>query len=218
MTSPAVKSLTDFYATGDDSLLRLWERGQPRGDSTTPSVSSPDYQRWMREHLRALLGPEGTLISAGCGNAFIEAGLAREGVRVTCVDALPEAIEVAADKGLDAVLGDVRTWTPEEPVAVVYADGLLGHLHDGGDGVRAALVHFRSWLRPGGTIVVSNDMPPGREATMSAPGVHGFTWLSDALLCDALETAGFSDIESQQFIYARPITGDRTRAIVWGRA
>lgn len=212
--------LRSFYLTGreEQSLFHEWEHGTPRGDSTTPSICSPTYRWWILEHLRNALNRDRKhlLLSLGSGNAFVERVLCREGYPVLAVDALEEAVELARHAGVPAISHNLYEWQAEHDYwDVVYADGLLGHLHDGHDGAQAALRLFRSWLKaPGGTVVISNDSPKTDAAVQQSANVPGFYWLSDRWIAAELKRAGFTRISTASIAYRRPLSGLRTRAII----
>ncbi|HEY7484264.1 MAG TPA: methyltransferase domain-containing protein [Streptosporangiaceae bacterium] len=179
----------------------------------------------MRDLLRKFLDDSGTdapgLISVGCGNAAVEAGLVQEGYPLVAVDAMEEAVELARKKGVDTVCADFFEWAPpaDGDWRVVYADGFLGHVFDLAEGIRPALERIRSWLPPGnGTLVISNDDPRTDSDTQTHTEVPQFTWLSAPYMKAQAEAAGFKDIWSTWFTYERPISGPRERVIVTARS
>ncbi len=212
--------LRSFYLTGSEepSLFDEWEQGIARGDSTTPSICSPTYRWWILEHLRNALNRDrkNLLLSLGSGNAFIERVLGREGYPVLAVDALDHAVELARQAGVPAICQNLYTWeTQPDYWDVIYADGLLGHLHDGHDGAQTALRLLHGWLRaPGGTVVISNDAPKTDAPVQQSANVPGFYWLSDKWIAAELKRAGFTRISTASIDYRRPLSGLRTRAII----
>ena len=211
--------LRSFYLTGNEeqSIFDEWEHGIARGDSTTPSVSSPTYRWWILEHLRNALNRDRKhlLLSVGSGNAFVERVLCREGYPVLAVDALDHAVQLARQAGVPAINRNLYTWKTELGYwDVLYADGLLGHLHDGQDGAHVALSLFYSWVKPGGTVVISNDSPKTDAPVQQSTNVPGFYWLSDHWIADELKRAGFSRVSTASITYRRPVSGLRTRAII----
>jgi SAM-dependent methyltransferase len=212
--------LRSFYLTGSEemSIFEEWEHGIARGDSTTPSICSPTYRWWILEHLRNALDRDrkNLLLSLGSGNAFVERVLGREGYPVLAVDALDEAVELARQAGVPAICQNLYTWGAQpEYWDVVYADGLLGHLHDGDDGAHKALSLFHSWLKPqGGTVVISNDAPKTQEPVQQSANVPGFYWLSERWIAGELKRAGFKRVSTATIVYRRPLSGPRTRAII----
>lgn len=212
--------LRSFYLTGSEemSIFEEWEHGIARGDSTTPSICSPTYRWWILEHLRNALDRDrkNLLLSLGSGNAFVERVLGREGYPVLAVDALEEAVELARRAGVPAVCRNLYEWDAQpEYWDVVYADGLLGHLHDGHDGAHRALSLFHSWLKPsGGTVVISNDAPKTDEPVQQSANVPGFYWLSEGWIAGELKRAGFRRVSTASIVYRRPLTGPRSRAII----
>lgn len=212
--------LRSFYLTGSEepSLFDEWEQGIARGDSTTPSICSPTYRWWILEHLRNALNRDrkNLLLSLGSGNAFIERVLGREGYPVLAVDALDHAVELARQAGVPAICQNLYTWEAQPDYwDVIYADGLLGHLHDGHDGAQTALRLLHGWLRaPSGTVVISNDAPKTDEPVQPSANVPGFYWLSDKWIAAELKRAGFTRISTASIDYRRPLSGLRTRAII----
>jgi hypothetical protein len=221
-----IRALRAYYLQdndGEPSIFHIWERGSGRGDVTTPATSSSAYRRWVGDLLRGFLAetPDPGLLSLGCGNAIIEAGIAADSIRVLGVDALEHAVELAAAKGVDAVRADVLSWTPPPgPWTVVYADGILGHLYDrdSGAGVRKILKRFQSWVTEGGTLVISNDPPRIDAELQENPNVPGYFWFSRRYLHRHVEECGFRDVTSTLFTYEKPLTGPRDRVIVTARA
>ncbi len=220
-----IESLRAIYRTktnGEPSRFHIWEKGDAAGDSVTPATYSGAYRIWMRDLLRKFLDDSGSeapgLISVGCGNASVEAGLVTMGYPVIGVDAMEEAVQFARSKGVDAVCTDFFTWTPPpgHDWRVVYADGLLGHVFDPVDGLRPAFEQMRTWLPEGsGILVISNDDTRTDSAPTEAHSeVPGFTWLSGPYLKAQAEAAGFKDIWSTWFTYVRPVSGPCERVIV----
>lgn len=217
---PDVGQLQDFYGPakdGERNLFEVWETGGARGDSVTPSVFSPAYRAWMRDKLLAAFTEHEPrrLLSLGSGNAAVERELARSGVEILAVDALQEAVDLARDKGLDAIRADVTSWTPVARWPVIYCDGLLGHLYDPDTGLAPVLARFRSWMAAtGGSLIVSNDSPKDDSALQAAAGVPGFHWLSGGYLRREALAAGFTEVAVETFRYERPLSGERLRAVV----
>jgi 2-polyprenyl-3-methyl-5-hydroxy-6-metoxy-1,4-benzoquinol methylase len=211
--------LRSFYLTGSEepSIFEEWEHGTARGDSTTPSICSPTYRWWILEHLRNALDRDrkNLLLSLGAGNAFVERVLGREGYPVLAVDALDQAVELARRAGVPAICQNLYTWDAEpEYWDVVYADGLLGHLHDGHDGAHTALCLLHSWLKPSGAVVISNDSPNTDDAVQESANVPGFYWLSDRWIAQELRRAGFTRVSTASIDYRRPLSGLRTRVVI----
>lgn len=220
-----VQAVRDFYLrdNGDQpSIYHIWESGGGRGDITTPAQSSPAYQEWMGNLLRGFLAlsPDPGLLSLGCGNAMIEAGIVSDGFRVLGVDALEHAVELAAAKGVNAVRADVLSWTPPPgPWTVLYADGILGHLYDSAHGVRNVLKRFHSWMAKDTVLVISNDPPRTDDELQENPNMPpGYFWFSQPYLQRQVEECGFRDVTSVIFTYDKPLSGPRDRVVVTARA
>lgn len=221
------QDLISFYLdknTEKESLFHVWEDGGARGDSVTPATYSAEYRAWMVDELVAELDRNGGgLVSLGCGNAAVEAEVVRRGYRVRAIDAMAEAVTLARQKGVDAERADIYQWTPEETWSVAYIDGVLGHLHDPATGLVPVLSRIRSWLAPRphsasglATLVASNDAPKDGSEVQKAPGVDGFHWLSAAFIRDQAIAAGFDRVETAEFRYRRPLSGERVRSVVTG--
>jgi len=218
-----VKAVRDYYLhdnDGEPSIYHIWERGAGRGDVTTPATSSVPYRQYMVGLLRELLIGERDpgLLSVGCGNGMIEAELASAGFRVLGMDAMPDAVELARAKGLNAVCADVLSWTPPAgPWNVIYADGSLGHLYDPATGLGPVLARLQSWLPEHGVLVLSNDPPRTDAELQENPGVAKYYWFSQTYLHQAVEAAGFTGVTSTAFTYQKPVSGSRDRIVVTGR-
>jgi trans-aconitate methyltransferase len=221
--SDQIQSYRDFYLNdnaGEQSIYRIWEDGSGRGNVTTPAQSSPEYREWMTNHLLELLAESSDpgLLSLGCGNGKIESGIAAGGTRVLGVDALDDAVELARERGIEAVCADVLSWTPPPgPWHVIYLDGILGHLYDRDTGeVSHALKRFRSWLPEGGVMVVSND-PPWDDSEVQVHRDLPYFFLSQRYLQSQVESCGFREVTSAVFTYEKPVTGPRDRIVVTAR-
>ncbi|WP_328666318.1 hypothetical protein OG905_04635 [Streptomyces sp. NBC_00322] len=218
-----INDLMRFYLPrrdGEPNLFEIWERGEARGDSVTPSTYSSAYRGWMHDKLVAAMKDHGTsqLLSLGSGNAAVESDIVHGGYRVLAVDAMPEAVAMARAKGVDALQGDVTTWSPEGDWPVIYMDGLLGHLYTAEHGLSPLLSRIRSWLSTSatgrGTLIASNDSTQDGSSVQPAPGVDGFHWLSGEYMREEALTAGFSEVTTEAFIYERPLSGERARAVI----
>ncbi|MFD9077368.1 class I SAM-dependent methyltransferase [Streptomyces erythrochromogenes] len=222
-TNAGINDLMRFYlprSDGEPNLFEIWERGEARGDSVTPSTYSSAYREWMQDKLVGALKDHGTsrLLSLGSGNAAVESDIAQGGYRVLAVDAMPEAVAMAKAKGVDALQGDVTTWSPEGDWPVIYMDGLLGHLYTAEHGLSPTLTRIRTWLSGNatgrGTLIASNDSTQDGSAAQCAPGVDGFHWLSARYIRDEALAAGFSEVTTETFLYERPLSGERARAVI----
>jgi SAM-dependent methyltransferase len=220
--SDQIRGYRDYYLqdnNGEPSIYHIWEDGAGRGNVTTPAQSSAPYRQWMGDLLRGLLAesPEPALLSVGCGNAKIEAGIAADGFRVLGMDALDEAVELAKARGVDAVCADALTWTPPPgPWTVLYADGSVGHLYDAEAGLQIILERFKSWLPDDGVLVISNDPPSDDSEVRQHPDLPYF-FLSQEYMHRQVEECGFRDVRSSFFTYEKPVTGPRDRIVITAR-
>ena len=104
------------------------------------------------EALLARFGSGGTLLDVGCGR-----GRAWRGFRVLGIDALPDAVSEARDRGIEAVQGDACSLPSGS--ATTDAVLLLDVLEHVGDDARAVAEAWRV-LRAGGVLVVSVPLYP----------------------------------------------------------
>lgn len=221
-----VRAVREYYVeddanAGEPSIYHIWEKGGARGNVTTPATSSPSYQQSITEILRGFLAESSDprLLSVGCGNGVIEAGIAAGGVRVLGVDAMEPAVELAKAKGVDAVCADILNWAPPaEPWTVIYADGSLGHLYDPETGLQRVLQRFKSWLPEGGVLVISNDPPWSGDGEVEKHPDLAYWFLSQSYMERQVRESGFRDVSSEVFVFEKPETGPRDRIVVTARA
>jgi SAM-dependent methyltransferase len=137
------------------------------GERTLPDVPAENY--WFRRHLAVYewvaercSGLE--VVDMACGEGYGVEVLARRDLRVTGVDANPEAHEHATLKysrpGVRFARELVESWS--EPCDAIVFLQTIEHVED----PSAVLSHFRELLRPGGSAYVSTPnlltlAPPG---------------------------------------------------------
>ena len=140
-------------------------------------VWTVEPNQFVRTHL-ADLRP-GTAIDLAAGEGRNAVWLAERGWSVTAVDfssaGLAKAARLADDHGvsLQLVEADATEWQPDEPVDLV----VLAYLQLVPEQRRTVLEHARTWLRPGGTLLlVAHDVtnvehghggPPSTEVCYS---------------------------------------------------
>lgn len=220
------KRLEAFYSagpglearsTGTETLYEIWERGAAAGDSVTPSTYCQGYRDHLVACIDSIAGPNGSVFSLGCGNAFVEADLVKLGHDVVGVDCHAEAVDLAIRKGVRAVQADFYDM-PTGTLAgvdVVYADGFLGHLYDPSTGLDRFFRQLVQMGMPDGcALVVSNDAPlkPGPDVEPHATAPN-FWMLSKDYIAKELVRAGRRIDQSYYWQYERPISGIRNRSI-----
>lgn len=203
-----------------ESIYTLWEKGLAYKDSVTPSMCSSEYRNLLTGILKKNSN-KGKLpiFSVGCGNGFVEAVLIAEGYSVSAIDINPEAVEYARNKGIDASVSDVYDYVSKSNKLhdVVYADGFIGHFFDDDSESIKILEQLNNLLSVDGVIIISNDAPPSNTLFAKHPSVPEFYYYSADFISRQLAVHGFSVLEQINFSYQRPLSGQRTRAIVVGR-
>jgi trans-aconitate 2-methyltransferase len=96
------------------------------------------------------------VVDLGCGEGALTASLARRwsGARITGVDSSPEMLAAAAAHAeagrVSFAAGDVRDWTPSEPVDVLVSNAVLHWV----PGHQRLLARWAADLSPGGELAV----------------------------------------------------------------
>jgi SAM-dependent methyltransferase len=176
------------------SIYDAWEEERPCGKWATPAV----YDHTYRSRIVQLVGeilqhrPTARILSVGCGNAFVEGLLVRDGFMVDGVDLHERSVLLARRRGVHAVVGDVSHWTPEfQDYDLLLMDGVLGHLYDpDSPTLHSTLTRLCSWLAGNGKMVISNDICSETERVIPSPSGVQFYRFSFGFLTSALETAG----------------------------
>ncbi|MEO1377021.1 MAG: methyltransferase domain-containing protein [Cyanobacteria bacterium J06635_10] len=204
------------------NIYEIWEEGKAYQDSITPSIYDSQYRSFITNKIKSLVNHDysGRILSIGSGNAFVERDLHQEGYSVLASDPNPDAMKLAQKKGIPFVLADVNHWEPQEKnFALIYCDGVMGHLYQPESGFETLLNRLRQWLRPNsGQILISNDAAVIDTPVHPHPNVKGFYWFSPEYLCSELSKAGFDEVKSEIFVYPRPLTGNKERVIVQAKA
>lgn len=188
------------------------------GERTLPDVPAENYwfqrhlvaYRWVAERCRGL-----DAIDMACGEGYGLDALARRAAHVVGVEANPEAFEHARARysrpGV-RVARDVVERFAEPADAIVFLQ-TIEHLTEPG----TVLDHFRSLLRPGGTVYVSTPnvltlAPEGAERSGNPWHVHEYTPEEFRALC----RASFDHVELHGIFHAgRLRLHDRALAAGW---
>ena len=199
------------------TIYEIWEAGEAFDDSVTPSTYCPDYRTHVVLKMLSLTAKGARIFSIGCGNAFVEADLVREGRYVQAIDCNPEAVDLAARKDVEAFVSDFHS-LPDGYLAafdVIYADGLLGHLYREGTGLSAFYDTLaRLAPKPGAFLVFSNDAPLVRGLRVEPhKRVEDFWMLSREELREGVAADGYLPVEDYHFPYVRPVSGLRNRTL-----
>jgi SAM-dependent methyltransferase len=156
------------------------------------------HERCRRISRRA---PARSVLDVGCGSGeFLEAAVA-EGWRAVGVEPLPDASQVARERGLD-----VRTGTTDdidETFDAVTAFHVLEHMPDGPDFLRA----LARCAKPGGVVYVESPNWDSRLRALTGerwmhlrPGEH-LVHNTPATLRLAMERAGLRDVRTGSVAY-----------------
>lgn len=199
------------------NIYQIWEKGGAFNDSITPSTYASEYRDHISSKLLSLTEPGDTLFSLGCGNGFVEADVAKRGRRVRAIDWNDEAVSLAAKKGVEAFQADYFDLVPGSfaEVKLVYGDGFLGHVFHLDSELKQFIEKLKTLgLQSGSFLVFSNDAPPDVNAKFTAhDSLANFWFLSCKYLADHFASAGFNVMENYDFVYLRPISGLRRRAV-----
>ncbi|NEO38722.1 MAG: class I SAM-dependent methyltransferase [Moorea sp. SIOASIH] len=200
------------------SIYTIWEEGKAYKDSITPTTYDTNYREFITNKIESLLNYEVTsnILSIGSGNAFVESDLHKKGYNVIANDVNEDAIEIARNKGLPVVFADVNQWEPEQKnFDLIYCDGVVGHLYKPEVGLTKLFSRLRDWLvSKQGILLISNDAAVINAPVHPHPRVKGFYWFSADYLRSELLSAGFEAVENENFIYHRPLTGEKERLIL----
>lgn len=193
------------------------QRGQPdgvpplalTGERTLPDVPAENY--WFRRHLAVYewvaerCAGLGHVVDMACGEGYGTEVLARRALRVTGVDANPEAHEhahlrYARRPGIRFVRELVERY--DEPCDAIVFLQTIEHLRDPG----AALERFRSLLRPGGVAYVSTPnvltlAPQGAERSGNPWHVREYAAADFRVLCEE----SFGRVELLGLFHARKL-------------
>lgn len=133
-----------------------------RRDYSDPSRLEERFRAWREYHVPDLLeivlravaeqSPR-QVLEAGCGDGRFSARIRDElGARVVALDVAPGMAALAALRGLDVQVGDIRTlpW-PDQLFDTVVANWMLYHVPD----LSAGLREVRRVLAPGGRLVAT---------------------------------------------------------------
>lgn len=169
----------------DDETLRVY--GAKAQEYAELTSDDPNERPLRRAFIAAL--PKGAhVLDLGCGPGQTATVLAREGFRVTAMDAVPEMIAMAAQhEGVDA---RVATFDQIEGDAIY--DGIWANfslLHAPRADMPRHLAALRRAIKPGGIFHIA--LKSGTGETRDSLG-RLYTYYSDAELSGLVTAAGFT--------------------------
>ncbi|MDE3175105.1 MAG: trans-aconitate 2-methyltransferase [Pseudomonadota bacterium] len=164
-----------------------------------------EREQVVRDLLARVPGAPREIVDLGCGPGTSTRLLAQRfpQARVVGVDNSEPMLDVARDRVREAsfLCADIRSWRPEAPVDLVFADSALQWIEDH-EGLFARLI---DWLAPGGALAV--QMPDNRQepshALMRLIAADG-PW-ADRLVPVAKTRAVIADY-GEYYRWLRPLT------------
>jgi 2-polyprenyl-3-methyl-5-hydroxy-6-metoxy-1,4-benzoquinol methylase len=188
----------------------------------------PLNERRHRAHakLLAAVGTGKRVLDVGCSSGYLARPLSERGNTIVGIELDPEAAQAAEQFCERVLVGDVETMElPLEPSSfdVVLCGDVVEHLRD----PVAALARLRSFLKPGGRVVLSTPNIANWAIRLSLLGgrwrytergildrthTHLFT---RATLAEALERAGYEQVRID---FSVPVPGDSDLLDGLGRA
>jgi SAM-dependent methyltransferase len=192
-----------------------FQRDQPEGvpplaltgERTLPDVPEENY--WYRRHLAvyewiAARCAGLDVVDMACGEGYGTGVLARSAAHVTGVDANPEAFEHARARYGGSTVDFARDLVDSysEPCDAVVFLQTIEHVEDDAGVLR----HFKSMLRPGGTVYVSTPnlltlAPPGAEKSDNPWHLREYRPEEFRALCESV----FGEVELLGLFHARKL-------------
>jgi ubiquinone/menaquinone biosynthesis C-methylase UbiE len=172
--------------------------------AAVPPDAEPERFAARRDWLLARVAPDDRVLDLGCGAGEFAAALARHEAIAVAVDAAPEAVRRAKERGVDALLVKPDAPLPftEAQFDVVWIGETLEHLVD----PVGALHEVRRVLRPHGRLLATTpDHPPAllraladdpeRFAEHFSPRADHLRFFNERSLRALLDDLGFQDVE-----------------------
>lgn len=204
------------------SLFEFWESGEFPLNISTPSVAIEAYRaRLLRLFHKFSNCKKDFIISIGCGNGFIELELQNAGFAVVATDTNDKAVEIIQGKGLHGFRFDIVKDDTNKLVKadLIYADGLMGHIWHERFGYTQFFRKLYSMLKPGGRVIVSNDLcdenaEQGSLSVNADRRAQFYKSVPGYVATQIKETGLFVIVCEEIFVYERPGRGHRRREIV----
>jgi trans-aconitate methyltransferase len=175
-----------------DRVTDAYDRIAPMWRADRLGAREPFRERALVDRLVAPLPPGARILDVGCGcGEPVAADLASRGFAVTGLDGAARMLDLArrAVPAATFLLGDLRVAHPGGPFHAVVAWDVVFHLPRADH--PAVFARFRSWLRPGGRLLLSLG-GSGEEGFTSR--MHGETFFysahEPAVALGQLERAG----------------------------
>ena len=115
------------------------------------------------------------VVDLGCGPGNLTGQLARRwpGAVIEAIDSSPEMVAAARGRGVDASVGDLRTWTPQADTDVVLSNAAMHWVPEH----RELFVHWAGQLAAGSWLAVQmpgNFESPSHAAVRAVAGREDF--------------------------------------------
>ena len=113
--------------------------------------------QWLVEAIRSRKAP-GNALDLGCGAGVFSVYMAKAGYRVTGVDFIPKALELAAalakENKVDVnwIQADLFEWNPKTKFDIILDSGCLHTISDG----KSFKERIIKWLAPGGDFILGH--------------------------------------------------------------
>jgi hypothetical protein len=203
---------------GKCSLLHAWDESVDTGEFMTPSIADSGYREFLLGMCRRLGQGRSCfeVLSLGAGTGSFEKQLEKEGALVSCLELLPQGVDILRRKGLDVIEGNCTDLSPlsSRDFDLILIDGVTVHLGD--ISFRQTLKESIEHLKPGGTIIVSSDAPqdPNVRSEPHRRVVNGVLRSQRTIVTIAAELGlSLRPNTPTEFPYYRPIRGYTKRAI-----
>lgn len=158
-------AVTDMPAPGPESYeAGIYTAAEPRAANPIRALQRLADRQLLRWLTDAGIGPGAAVLDAGAGRGRLVASLRRAGYEARGIEPSARGVERAADAGLELRHESIESHEDSALDAVV-----LWHVLEHLDDPRAALGRVRSWLRPGGVVVIGVPNIASLQARLAGP-------------------------------------------------
>jgi len=139
-----------------DPRALIGSQRPPRGLYASQHWSRVYEYPWVFDRLYESLGRlwEKEILDIGPGISPFPSLLVHHGATVTCVDTHPVKLP-----RIEMIEADIREWEPERKFDAITCISVIEHITD--VDIPATLERWLRWTKPGGTVIVTMDIPLG---------------------------------------------------------